>query len=212
METIRETLRQEEVVAEQGEPSIGIEEAHSEAAFLRRRLDRLAKLLSLLKEKYHSRLDSLSTQISDIDIQQLELRSLTKQLEGSKEKQSIVKEQIASMQRRRKTLIGVAKQIAGYRKSSSAQVEAIEEEWEILSQRILDLEQTLEFVEQAELDEKELEVVAQRIHAKKGWLEEHVLDLTKRTIDLLFDFYIPPRRTKRFGLRAIYHRLATETR
>ena len=95
---------------------------------------------------------------------------------------------MASMERRKKTLIGVARQIAGYRKSSNAQVESIEER-EILSQRIRDLEQTLELVEQAELSRKELDIVVQRIHSKKGWLEEHALDLSKRTIDLLFDFY-----------------------
>ena len=200
METIRETLRQEGVLAEQEEPSAGIREAHAEIEFLRRRLDRLAKLLSLLKEKYHNRLDSLSTQISDIDIQQWELKSLAKQLKGNKEKQSIVREQMASMEKRKKTLMEVARQIAGYRRSSSAQVEAIEEEREILSQRIRDLEQTLELVEQAELNKKEMEVVVQRIHSKKGWLEEHALDLSKRTLDLLFDFYIPRKRSKRFKL------------
>ena len=200
MESIRETLGEEHILAEQEELSTGIKEAHSEIEFLRRRLDRLAKLLSLLKEKYHNRLDSLSTQISDLDLQQWELRSMAKQLKGNKEKQSIVKEQIASLERRKKTLIGVARQIAGYRKSSNAQVAAIEEEQELLSQRIHDLEQTLELVEQAELSKKELEIVVQRIHAKKGWLEEHALDLSKRTIDLLFDFYILPRRNRRFKL------------
>ena len=200
METIRETLRQERILAEQEESSTGIKEAHSDIEFLRRRLDRLAKLLSLLKEKYRNRLDSLSTQISDIDIQQWELRSLTKQLKGSKEKQSIVKEQLASMERRKKILLGVIKQIAGYKKTSNTQIEAIEEEREILSQRIHDLENTLELVDQAELNKKELEIVVQRTYAKKGLLEEHALDLSKRTIDLLFDFYIPPRRNKRFKL------------
>src|SRR4030065_1709125 len=173
METIRETLRQEEVLAEQEEPSTGIKEAHSEIEFLRRRLDRLAKLLSLLKEKYHNRLDSLSTQISDIDIQQWELRSLAKQLKGNKEKQSIVKEQMVSMEKRKKTLIGVARQIAGYRKVTNSKVESIEEEREILSQRIRDLEQTLELAEQAELSRKALDIVVQRIHSKKGWVGEH---------------------------------------
>jgi len=200
METIRETLRQERVLAEQEELPTGIKEAHTEVEFLRRRLDRLAKLQSLLKEKYHSRLKSLSTQLSDIDLQQWELRSLTKQLKGNKERQSIIKEQIASLERRKKTLLGIIKQISGYKKSSNAQVAVIEEEQEILSQRIHDMEHTLELVEQAGLSKKELEIVVQRIYAKKGLLEEHALDLSKRTIDLLFDFYIPPRRNKRFKL------------
>jgi chromosome segregation ATPase len=200
METIREALRQEQVLAEQEELSTGIKEAHSEIEFLRRRLDRLAKLQSLLKEKYHSRLDSLSTQLRDIDIQQWELRSLTRQLKGNKEKQSIIKEQIASLERRKKTLLGVIKQIAGYKKSSNAQVAAIEEEQEILFQRIHDLEHMLGLVEQAELNKKELEIVVQRIYVTKRLLEEHEIDLSKRTIDLLFEFYIPPRRTKRFRL------------
>ena len=200
METIRETLRQERILAEQEEVSTGIKEAHSEVEFLCRRLDRLAKLQSLLKEKYHSRLKSLSTQLSDIDLQQWQLKSLTRQLKGNKEKQSIIKEQIASLERRKKTLIGVARQIAGYKRASNAQVAAIEKEQEILSQRIHDLEHMLELVEQAELDKKELETVVQRIYVTKRLLEEHALDLSKRTIDLLFDFYIPPRRNKRLKL------------
>jgi predicted nucleic acid-binding Zn-ribbon protein len=200
METIRETMRQERILAEQEELSTGIKEARSEIEFLRRRLDRLAKLQSLLKEKYHSRLDSLSTQLSDIDIQQRELKSLTKQLKRNRYRQSIIKEQIASLERRKKTLLGVARQIAGYKKPSNAQVAAIEEEQEILSQRIHDLEHTLELVEQTELNKKELEIVIQRIHAKKGWLEEHALDLSKRTIDLLFDFYISPKSNRRLKL------------
>ena len=200
METIRETLRQERILAEQEEVSTGIKEAHSEVEFLCRRLDRLAKLQSLLKEKYHSRLKSLSTQLSDIDLQQWQLKSLTRQLKGNKEKQSIIKEQIASLERRKKTLIGVARQIAGYKRASNAQVAAIEKEQEILSQRIHDLEHMLELVEQAELDKKELETVVQRIYVTKRLLEEHALDLSKRTIDLLFDFYIPPRNNKRLKL------------
>lgn len=125
---------------------------------------------------------------------------MAKQLKGNKEKQSIIKKQIASLERRKKTLLGVIKQISGYKRASDAHVAAIEEEQEILSQRIQDLEQTLELVEQAELNKKELEIVVQRIHAKKGLLEEHALDLSKRTIDLLFDFYIPPRNNKRLKL------------
>jgi chromosome segregation ATPase len=200
METIRETLKPEHVFAEQQELSTEIKEVHSEIEFLRRRLDRLVKLLSLLKEKYHNRLDSLSTQLSDIDLQQWELRSLAKQLKGNKQKQSIVNEQIASLERRKKTLLGVIRQIAGYKRASNAQVATIEEEQEILSQRIHDLEHTLELVEQAELNKKELEIISQRIYATKRLLEEHAIDLGKRTIDLLCDFYIPPRRNRRFKL------------
>jgi chromosome segregation ATPase len=200
METIRETLRPERVLAEQEEVSTGIKEARSGIEFLRRRLDRLAKLQSLLKEKYHSRLKNLSTQLSDIDLQQWELRNLTRQLKGDKEKQSIIKEQIASLERRKKTLLKVIKQIAGYKKASNAQVAAIEEEQEILSQRIHDLEHMLELVQQAELNKKELEIVVQRVHAKRGWLEEHAVDLSKRTIDLLFDFYMPLKSNKRLKL------------
>jgi len=197
METIRETLRQERVLAEPEELSTRIKEAHSEIEFLHRRLDRLAKLQSLLKEKYHSRLDSLSTQLNGMDIQQRELKSLTKQLKRNKERRSIIKEQIASLERRKKTIREVIKQITGYRKSSNAQVEVIEEEQEILFQRIHDLEHTLELVEQAELNKKELEIVSQRIYVTKKLLEEHEIDLSRRTIDLLFEFYIPAKNNRR---------------
>ncbi len=197
---IRETLEQGGTFAEQEESSKGIREAHSHVNLLRRRLDRLAKLQSLLKEKHHNRLDGLSTQLSDIDIQKRELKDLTGQLKGNKDRQSIIKKQMASLDRREKALLGVARQIARYGRSSNAQIAAIEEEQEILSQQVRDLEQTLGVVEQAELNKKELEIIVQRIHAKKGWLEEHVLDLSKRTMDLLFDFYMPPGRNSRFKL------------
>ncbi|HEU65493.1 MAG TPA: hypothetical protein ENN57_02355 [Chloroflexi bacterium] len=200
MESIRGTLRQERVLAEQEELSTRIQEAQREIAFLRRRLDRLAKLQSLLKEKYHSRLDSLSTQLRDVEIQQWELKTLSKQLRKDKKRQYIIKEQIASLERRKKTIREAIKQIAGYKKSSSAQAEVLEEEQEILSQRIHDLEHMLELVEQAELNEKELEIVSQRVYTTKGLLEEHTIDLSKRTIDLLFEFYIPPRNNKRLKL------------
>jgi len=200
METIRETLNQEDVFAEQEDLSTGIRGARSEVAFLRRRFDRLAKLQSLLKEKYHSRLKDLSAHLRDIDVQQGELRNLASQLKGNREKQSIIKEEIASLERRKKTLLGVAKQITGYKRTSNAQVTALEEEQEILSQRIHDLEQTLELAEQAELNKKELDTVVQRIYAKKALLEEHETDLSQRTIDLLFDFYIPPKSNRRFKL------------
>ena len=197
MESIKETLRTEQVLAEQEELSIGIKEARSEVEFLRRRLNRLAKFQSLLKEKYYSRLDSLFTQLRDIDIQQGELRRLTKQLKGNRKRQSINKEQIASLERRKKTIIEVVKQVFGYKKSSNALVEVIEEEREVLFQRIHDLEHTLELVEQAELNKKESEIVSQRIYATKKLLEEHEIDLSKRTMDLLFEFYIPSRNNHR---------------
>jgi chromosome segregation ATPase len=200
METIGQTIRREQVLSEQEELSTRIKEAHSEIEFLRRRLERLAKLQSLLKDKYHSKLDSLSTRLSNIDLQEWELENLAKQLKGNKDRQSVIKEQIGSLERRKKTPLAVIRQIAGYKKSSNARVEAIEEEQEILSERIHDLESTLELVEQAELNEKELEIVVQRIYARKGLLEEHTLDLTKRTIDLLFDFYIPPKSNRRLKL------------
>lgn len=191
MESIKEKLRPEQVLAEQEELSIGIKEARSEVEFLRRRLDRLAKLQSLIKEKYYSRLDSLFTQLRDIDIQQGELRRLTKQLKGNRKRQSINKEQIDSLERRKRTIIEVVKQTFGYKKSSHALIEVIEKEQEVLFQRIHDLEHTLKLVEQAELNKKELEIVSQRIYATKKLLEEHEIDLSKRTMDLLFEFYIP---------------------
>lgn len=200
METIEEIATHERVLAEPEELSTKIREACSEIEFLRRRFDRLAKLQSLLKEKYRSRLDTLFIQLSDIDKQQWELKSLATQLKKNKQRQSIIKGKIAGLDRRKKTIREAIKQTAGYEKASNAQVEVIEEEQEILSQRIQDLQHMLELAEQAELNRKELEIVIQRVHATKRLLEEHEIDLSKRTIDLLFEFYIPPRSNKRFKL------------
>lgn len=200
MESIRETLRQEQALAEQEELSARIRDMHNDMAFLRRRLDRLARLQSLLKTKYHNRLDGLFTQLDDINMQQQELRRLIKQLKRNKKRQLINREQVASLERRKKTVIEAIKQTGGYKKSSDALVEVIEEEHEVLLQRILDLEHTLELVQRAELDEKELDVVSQRIYATKRLLEEHEIDLSRRTLDLLFEFYIPSRNNRRFKL------------
>ena len=200
METIREALEGNRTLAEQEEISTELEEIRSSIAFLRRRLDRLAKIHSLLKERHRSKLDSLSTRLSDIDMQQAELKGLARQLKGSKEKQTIIREEVASLDRRRKTLLKIMRQIATYRRVSNVQVEAIEEEREVLCQQIDDLEHVLKAVQQAEMGSKEMEIVARRTYAKKALLEEHLSDLTKRTIDLLFDFYVPARTGKRFKL------------
>jgi len=193
METIRETLEQEELAN-------GIKEARSEIAFLRRRLDRLAKLQSLLKEKYHSRLESLFIQLSGIERQQWELKSLARQLERTRERRSVIKEQVASLERRKKTIREAIMQIKGYEKSSNARAEIMKEEQEIISQRIQDLEYMLELAGKAELDKKEWEIVSQRIYSTKRLLEEREIDLSKRTIDLLFEFYIPPKSNGRLKL------------
>jgi hypothetical protein len=200
MKAIKETLKPEQVLGEQEETSTWIEKARIEVELLRRRLDRLAKLQSLLKEKYYSRLDSLFVQLRDIDMQQWELRSLAKQLKGNGKRQSINKEQIATLERGKKTVIEVIKQIFRYRKSSNAVAKVIEEERGILFQRVNDLEHTLELIEQAELDEKESKIVSQRIYATKRLLEDHEIDLSKRTMDLLFEFYIPSGSNHRLQL------------
>ena len=200
METIEGIVRQERVSAEQEELSTRIGEARSEIEFFRRRLDRLVKLQSLLKEKYRGRLEGLFIQLSGIDRRQWELKSMAKQLGRNRERRATIKEQIASLERRKKTIRGTIMQITGYEKSSNARAEIIKEEQEILSQRLQDLEHMLELAEKAELNKKEWEIVSQRVYSKKRLLEEHEMDLSKRTIDLLFEFYIPPRNNKRFKL------------
>ncbi len=199
-ETMQEAIVQDRVHVEQEAFSAKIREAHGEIAFLRRRLDRLAKLQSLLKEKYNSRLDDLCNEVGNIDKQQWELKSLAKQLKGNKERRSNINRQIGSLERRKKTVREAIKQVTGYEKSSNVQVDGIEEEQEVLAQRIQDLEHILELAEQADLTRRELDTIAQRVHITQRLLKEHEADLSKRTIDLLFEFYIPPRNNKRFKL------------
>lgn len=200
MDTVEETIMHGTVLADEDILSPRIQEAYRDIVFLRRRLDRLAKLQSLLKEKYCSRLESLSDEVSGIERQQWELTSLAKQLKKNRERRAIINRQIASLERRKKTVRQAMKQIAGYERSSSAQVDIIEEDQEVLSQRIHDLEHVLELAKQAELTRQELDTVAQRAHATQRLLKEHEADLSKRTIDLLFEFYIPPRNHKRIRL------------
>ena len=198
METIEGIVRQDRASAAQEELSTTIKEVRTDIEFLSRRLERLAKLQSLLKEKYHKRLEALFDQLDSVDKQQCELKSLAEQLKKNKERRKILKKQVIGLKRRKKTIRGAIKQVEGYEKSSNSQVEVIDEEQEVLSQRIHDLMQMLDLAEQAELNGKELELICGRVYATKGLLEEHEINLRKRTIDLLFEFYIPPRNNRKF--------------
>jgi len=193
MEMIDEVVMQERASTEQRELSGRIEGIQGDVEYLSRRFNRLAKLQSLIKEKYHKRLGTLLDQLNSANKQQFELKSLTNQLKNNKEKRLILQKQIASLEKRKKTIRETIKQVAGYEKSSNRQVEAIEEEQQVFYQRIQDLMQALELADEAGLSETEKEIVYQRACATKGLLEEHEIDLRKRTIDLLFEFYIPPK-------------------
>ena len=59
--------------------------------------------------------------------------------------------------------------------------------------------QLLDLAEQTELSEEELNTVCQRIYTRKELLAEIEIALRKRTIDLLFEGYIPPRNKSRGG-------------
>jgi chromosome segregation ATPase len=197
MDKIEEAMIQEGVLARRERIDSGIREARSGLAALRRRLERLVKLQSLLKDKYRSRLADLYTQLGSIERQQRELTGLAKQFKKHRERRSIIKRQIAGLERRKKIIGQAIKQVIGYERSSNAHVEAMEDEQEILSQRISDLENVIELAEQAELSGDELGVVARRISTTQNLLREYEMDLSKRTIDLLFEFYIPPSTARR---------------
>ena len=200
MDRIEEAMMQEGILTPQERIHSGIREARGGLAALRRRLERLVRLQSLLKGKYRSRLADLYDQLGGIERQQRELTGLAKQLKKHSERRSTIKRQMAGLDRRKKMIGRAIKQVIGYERSSNAQIEAMEDEQEILSQRISDLEHVIELAEQAELNGDELGVVAQRISTTQNVLREYEMDLSKRTIDLLFEFYIPPYTTRRFRL------------
>jgi len=198
METAEELTGQEQVSVGQREVLGRIEEIRRDVEFFGKRLSRLARLETLLKEKYRKKLETLHDEFKRTERHQGELKSLAKQLKKNKERRLILKKQISDLEKHKKIIRGTMKQITGYEKSSNKQIEVIKEEREVLCQRVHDLMQMLELAEQAELNEKELEIVCQRVCATRGLLEEHEKDLRKRTIDLLFEFYIPI-RSKRLG-------------
>lgn len=198
METAEELTGQEQVSVGQRELLSKIEEIRVDVEFFGKRLSRLTKLEALLEEKYRKKLETLHDEFKRAERLQGELKSLAKQLKKNKERRLILKKQISALEKQKKIIRKTMKQVTGYEKSSSEQIEVIKEEREVLCQRVHDLMQMLELAEQAELNEKELEIVCQRVCATRGLLEEHEKDLRKRTIDLLFEFYIPP-RNKRLG-------------
>ena len=175
------------------EPPNEIEKLRRDVEAMRRRLDRLAKLQTLIKEKYRKRLSVLLDQLDATDKRQNELGALAKQLKKHKERREILNNRIVGLVKRKKTINETIKQVMRYEKSSSAQVGLMEEEQEILYQRVQDLTQALELAGQAELNDREADIVRQRVCATKESLEEHEADLRKRTIDLLFEFYVPPK-------------------
>jgi chromosome segregation ATPase len=196
MERIDGVIEQEQVSAEGRELSSRIEEIRRDVEFFSRRLSRLAKLEALLEGKYYKKLEALHDEFDRAERYQCELKSLAKQLKKNKERRLILKRQISDLEKHKKIIRGTMKQVTGYEKSSSEQIEVIREEREILCQRVQDLRQILELAEQAELSERELDIACQRVCATKRLLEEHETGLRKRTIDLLFEFYIPPRNSR----------------
>ena len=195
---VERIIAQEQVSAGQRESLSKVEEIRTDVEFFGRRLSRLAKLETLLEGKYRKKQEVLNDQLNRADGYQGELKSLAKQLKKNKERQAILKKQISDLEKHKKIIRKTMKQVTGYEKSSSKQIEVIKEEQEVLCQRVQDLMQMLGLAEQAELSEKELEIVCQRVCATKRLLEECEIDLRKRTVDLLFEFYIPP-RNRRLG-------------
>jgi|GEM_PF-4086311 hypothetical protein len=153
METIDRILEREQVSAEPEETPKNIEIAGlcGEVESLSRRLDRLAKMETLLKGKYRKKLESLLDQLNKADGYQNELRSLAKQLKKNKERRAILGKQIADLEKHKKIIRETMKQVTGYEKSSGEQVESLAAEREILCQRVQDLTQMLGIAEQAEL-------------------------------------------------------------
>ncbi len=196
METFEEAIGQEQVSIGQRELLSKVEELRRSVEFFSERLNRLTKLEALLGEKYRKKLEALHDEFNRTDRYQGELKSLAKRLKKNKERRSILKKEIAALKKYKKVIRQTVKQVRGYEKSGSEQIEVIKEEQEVLYQRVRDLMQMLELAEQAELSEKELDIVCQRVCATKGLLEEHETDLRKRTIDLLFESYIPPRNRR----------------
>ncbi len=189
METFKEAIGQEQLPSK-------VEELRRSVEFFNERLNRLTRLEALLGEKYRKKLEALHDEFNRIDRYQGELKSLAKRLKKNKKRRSILKKQIADLKKHKKIIRQTMKQVTGYEKSSSEQIEVIKEEQEVIYQRVRDLMQMLELTEQAELSKKELDIVCQRVCATKGLLEEHETDLRKRTIDLLFESYIPPRNRR----------------
>jgi len=193
MKTFEEAIGQEQVSMGQRELPSEVEELRRNVEFFSERLNRLTRLEALLREKYRKKLEALHDEFNRIDRYQGELKSLAKRVKKNKERRSILKKEIADLKKYKQVIRQTVKQVAGYEKSSNEQIEVIREERRVLCQRVRDLMQMLELAEQAELSQKELEILCQRVCATKGLLEEHETDLRKRTIDLLFESYIPPK-------------------
>jgi len=200
MDTIEDAMTEQGVLSQQERVYSRIREARTELAALKRRLERLARLQLLLKEKYRSRIADLYAELSTIDKQQRELTGLARQLRMHRERRANTKKQVAGLERRKKIIGQAIKQVTGYEKSSNTHVEAMEDEQEILAHRINDLEHVLELAEQADLSGSELDIVARRVDTTQALLREYEMGLSKRTIDLLFEFYIPPSPARRLKL------------
>jgi len=192
MEMIDRIIEQEQVFNPQ-ELTTTTERLRSEIASFSRQLDRLGKLETFLVEKYTKKLADLVGQLNKNEEDRSELRILIKEFRKDKETRSTFNKKIVDLEKDKKVIQDSIKQIVGYKKTSDEQVTILKTEREALYLRVQDLFQMLDLAEKAELNEKELDTVCQRVSARKELLEEVEVALRKRTIDLLFEGYMLPR-------------------
>ncbi len=192
MKEIERIIEQNQVFRREKIPS-ATAKLRGEVESFNRQLDRLSELETFLKEKYRKKLDNLTAQLNSAEGTQSELKVLVKELNRDKEMRSTLDKKIIDLKKSKEILRQTIKQVKKYKETSDKQIDILKTEREALYLRIQELVELLDLAEQTELTEKELNTICQRIYTRKELLAEIEIGLRKRTIDLLFESYIPPR-------------------
>jgi chromosome segregation ATPase len=191
MDAIEKIIEQEQSVSRR-EVSTVIENLRTEIDAFSDQLDRLAKMEQFLQQKHIKKIEKLVTSLSALELERQELKSLSKELGKNRDMRAIIHSKIRALEHNKEHIQLMVKDVRKYSKSCDEQVKYINTERESLNLRVEDLKQLIDIAESTELTDKELNMICQRINARKKLLAEIQSNLRKRTIDLLFEGSSPP--------------------
>jgi chromosome segregation ATPase len=191
MDAIEKIIGQEQSISQREIPSV-IENLRVEIDAFSDQLDRLAKMEQFLQQKHVKKIEKLVTRLSAIELERQELKLLSRELGKNGDMRAIIDSKIGALEHNKKQIQSMVKDVRKYSKSCDEQVKFIKTERESLNIRVEDLKQLIDIAESTELTDKELNMIYQRINARKKLLAEIQSNLRKRTIDLLFEGSSPP--------------------
>ena len=129
MEMIDRIIEQGQIFSQAEIPST-IAKLRKEVESFGRRLDRLGKMETSIREKYRKKLDNLIGQLNRAEEDQSELKILVKELKNDKETRSTLDKRILDLENHKKIIRQTMKQVIGYKKTSDELIDKLKTERE----------------------------------------------------------------------------------